>query len=118
MARGDRSAVALLMATSAMLGAALYFASPARADGTLDAEEDAFVQLYGEGAICSTLDDYPSVGGVIGIAQAIVEKGYEPDSAVDIINASVWLYCDQYWPLLEAVGKAARASQANYKVVA
>lgn len=110
MSRGDRSAVALLMAASALLGAATYFASPARADGTIDADEQAYVEMYGETAICPTIAEYPSVGGVMGIAEAITEDGYSPDSSVDIINASVSAYCDEYWPLLKAIGRAARAS--------
>jgi len=109
MARGDRAAVAWLMAASAMLGAATYFASPARADGTVDEDEAVFVEVYGQGAICTTLDDYPTAAGVVGISNAIVEQGYTRDSSVDILNASVMLYCDQHWPLLVAVGKAARA---------
>jgi hypothetical protein len=41
--------------------------------------------------------------------EAIVEDGYPLDSAVDIVNASVYLYCDQYMPILQAIGRAARA---------
>jgi hypothetical protein len=107
--RADRGPVALLMATSALLGAAMYFASPARADGVLDADEEAYIQLYGEHAICSTVSEFPSPSGVLGVMEAIVEDGYPLDSAVDIVNASVYLYCDQYMPILQAIGRAARA---------
>ncbi len=108
MSRGDRSAVALLMATSAFFGAALYFASPARADGMLSTDEQVYVEMYG-GAVCSTLDEYPSYGGVLGIAEVITDDGFAPDDAVDIVNESVLNYCDQHWPLLQAIGRAARA---------
>lgn len=119
MARGDRSAVALLMATSGFLGAAMYFASPARADGYLDDDEMVYVEMYG-GAVCSTLDDYRSLAGVTGIAQAIVEDGFAHDSAVDVINASVQGYCPEHWSLLQAVGKASRAGEsvAHSKTIA
>ena len=109
MKRADRGPVALLMATSAFFGAALYFSSPARADGVLDADEEAYIQLYGEGAVCTTIAEYPSPSGVLGVMQAIIEDGYAPDSAVDIVNGSVYAYCDQYWPILQAIGRAARA---------
>lgn len=113
MSRGDRSAVALLMATSAFFGAALYFSSPAKADGVLDADEEAYIQLYGEHAICATVSEFPSPSGVLGVMQAIVKDGYPLDSAVDIMNASVYLYCDQYMPILDAIGRAARAGSGT-----
>lgn len=108
MARGDRAAIAWLLSASALLGAALYFASPARADGYLSTDEQVYVEMHG-GAVCTTLAEYPSYGGVLGIAEAISEDGFAPDDAVDVINESVLNYCDQYWPLLQAIGKAARA---------
>lgn len=113
MARGDRSAVALLMGCSALLGAAVYYASPARADGTLNEDEAAYVSLYGDGAVCATLDDYSSASGVVGIVSAITEDGYTADSAVDIVNASVWAFCPRHWPLLQATGRAARAANGT-----
>lgn len=109
MRRQDRGPVALLMGCSAMLGAAVYFASPARADGMLSTDEQVYVEMYG-GAVCSTLDEYPSYGGVLGVAEAITEDGFALDDAVDIVNSSVSTYCDEHWPLLQAIGRAARAS--------
>ena len=113
MARGDRSAVALLMATSALFGAALYFSTPARADGWLTEDEQVFVEMYGEGAVCATITEYRSMGGVLGVAEAIADEGFAPDAAVDIINASVEVYCPQHWPLLEAIARAARAADGT-----
>ena len=43
------------------------------------------------------------------LATAMTEEGFTPDGAVDILNASVEVYCPQHWPLLVAIGKAARA---------
>ena len=113
MARGDRSAVALLLACSAFLGGAMYFASPARADGYLDEDEQVFVELYGADAICTTITQYRSMGGVLGVAEVIQEEGFSADSAVDILNASVETYCPQHWSLLVAIGKAARAANGT-----
>ena len=71
MTRGDRAAVAWLMFASLLFGACFYFASPARADGNLDPDEQVFVDLYGADAVCPTIDDYPSRPGVQGVAAAI-----------------------------------------------
>lgn len=108
MARGDRAAIAWAMLGSALFGAAFYFASPAKADGTLDIDEQIYVQVYA-GAVCATLDDYPSLGGVLGVADGVMADGFSADSAVDIINSSVANNCNRHWPLLQAVGRAARA---------
>ena len=109
MARGDRSAVALLMATSALFGAALYFSTPAKGDGWLTDDEAVFTELYGEGAVCKTITEFRSASGVLAVAEVIVEQGFTPDAAVDVINASVELYCPEHWSLLVAIGRAARA---------
>lgn len=110
MARGDRTAIAWAMIGSALFGAAFYFASPAKADGMLDEDEQVFVELYGADAVCPTLTEYRSLSGVMGISDAIVDEGFSRDSSVDIINASVQAYCPQHWPLLVAIGRAARGS--------
>lgn len=107
MARGDRSAVALLMATSALFGAALYFSTPARADGFLSPDEEVFVSLYGEGAVCRTITEYRTPG-VLGALEVIIGEGFSPDDAVDIVNSSVESFCPEHWALLQAIGKAAR----------
>ena len=112
MARGDRSAVALLLACSAFLGGAVYFASPARADGYLDEDEQVFVELYGEGAVCRTITEYRTPG-VLGALEVIVDEGFTPEDAVDIVNASVATFCPENWPLLTAIGRAARAANGT-----
>lgn len=108
MNRADRGPVALLLGCSALLGAALYYASPAKADGMLSTDEQVYVQMYGN-AVCLTLNEYPSYSGVLGIAEVIISDGFAPDDAVDIVNSAVSTYCDQHWPLLQAIGRAARA---------
>ena len=112
MARGDRSAVALLMACSAFLGGALYFASPAKADGYLSPDEEVFVSLYGEAAVCRTISEYRTPG-VLGALEVIVDQGFTPEDAVDIVNASVESFCPENWSLLVAIGKAARAANGT-----
>jgi hypothetical protein len=108
MNREDRGPVALLMACSALLGAAVYLSAPAHADGFLDDDEADYVALFGQRAVCPTIDKHHSAPGVLGIVQAITDDGFAPDAAVDIVNASVWLYCPRNWPLMVAMGAAAR----------
>lgn len=112
MRREDRGPVALLMATSALLGAALYLSAPAKADGVLSDTELVYVDLYSD-AVCQTIDEYHSASGVIGVAQAIAEDGFADDDAIDIINASVHTYCPRNWPLIVAIGKVARGQIAE-----
>jgi hypothetical protein len=90
-----------------ILGYALYGASDARADGQLDRSEADYVLVYGY-AVCAVIDQYPNVGGVLGVAQAIVADGFTQDSAADIINQSVLDDCPRHWPLLQAIGRVAR----------
>lgn len=111
MARGDRTAIAWAMVGSALFGACVYFASPAKADGMLDEDEQVWIELYGEQALCATLSEYRSLAGVKGIFDVLTtDEGFTPDSAVDVINASVQAFCPQHWPLLVAIGRAARGS--------
>lgn len=106
-------AYALGIITGSFLTAAIVFvAPPAKADGQLDNAETDYVLTYGEYAICPVIDQYHSVGGVMGVARSIVEDGFAQDSAVDIINAAVSEYCPRNWPLLVAIGKAARGETA------
>ncbi|MGB0972378.1 MAG: hypothetical protein ACPGVG_15675 [Mycobacterium sp.] len=93
--------------------AALTFAGAgtARADGVLTDAEAAYVITYGPTAICPVIAKYPSVGGVMGVAEALMNEGWPPDSAVDIINSSVAEYCPRFFPLLTAIGNAARNDQ-------
>jgi len=107
MARGDRTAVALLMGCSALIGAAVYYAAPAAADGYLDSDEERYV-LSWSADICNYIGNEPTLGGLVDVAEIIVGDGYRPDDAVDIMNAAVALDCPEYWPLLVAVGRVAR----------
>ncbi len=107
MRREDRGPVALLMATSALLGAAVYFSAPASADGYLDDSEADYVNTYGDGAICPFIDLHDA-DGVVAVVSTITDDGYSLSDAVDIVNASVWLHCPRNWPLLVAMGNAVR----------
>lgn len=99
---------ALGMIAGSFLTAGLITAIPAKADGFVDDSEADYIFSYGADAICPVIDQYHSFAGVMGVAKAIVNDGFAEDSAVDIINASVELYCPRNWPLLVAIGKQAR----------
>lgn len=100
-----------MIAGSFLTAGAVLLATPAKADGYLDTDEQIFVEMYYD-AVCSTISSYPSLGGVSGVSRAIQEQGFPADSSVDIINASVQAFCPEHWPLLQAIGRAARAGAA------
>lgn len=103
------------MAAGAVLaGAGLGWATDARADGVISDTEFAYIQTYGAGAVCKTISTFPNEGGVMGVAAGIVDDGFNPDAAVDIINASVSAYCPQHWPLLQAIGAESRGETGRY----
>lgn len=103
----DAAAVALLMALMMALGV-IAWAATAKADGVIDEDEQVYADAYGS-AICEVLDEHYSLAGVVGVYDVIVEQGYAPDSAVDIINVAVHEWCPDNWRLLVAIGRAARA---------
>lgn len=93
----DSAAVALLMALMVAFGAILFAAS-AKADP--DSDVYAYSAEYG-GAVCSVLDDYPSVGGMLGVGQAIVEHGHLTEyQAGEVIALSVTEICPRHMGLL------------------
>lgn len=94
-----------------LIGGALYGASDARADGKLDGIETDYAITYGPVAICPVIDKYPTPAGVFGVLRGIQGDGFAPDSAVDIVNASVYEYCPRHFPLLQAMGRAAGSAQ-------
>lgn len=97
-----------LITTGMLLPYLLFGSPPARADGVISDVEWAYIQAYGAGAVCTTIDEFPSEAGVMGVAQGIMDDGFNGDSAVDIINASVSTYCPSHWPLLQAIGAKSR----------
>jgi hypothetical protein len=96
------------LAAAVILGASLGLAARANADGVLDTAEIRYIEAYGASAICPVLDEFPSKAGVFGVAEGIVDDGFSPDNAVDIINTAVWEYCPRHWSLLEGIGAEAR----------
>lgn len=107
----DALAVSLLMALMAALGV-VVFAASARADGVLQPDEEVYAIAWAPD-ICNVIDNRPNLRGVINVAQMVIADGWRPDEAVDIVNASVASTCPEHWPLLVAVGRAARGENGG-----
>lgn len=73
-----------------LTAATVFLAGPARADNT----------VY-QVAVCGTLDDYPSISGIVGIGSALMDEGYSGESAGRIVAESVMAACPEYLPLLK-----------------
>lgn len=98
--------ITLFCAAAAMFGIGV-----ARADGILNATESQYVARYGESVVCASIVGTPTPAMVLTVVQAVMQDGFAPDSAVDVTNASVALYCPSEWPLLQKVGRMARGEQ-------
>jgi hypothetical protein len=94
----NRAAVALLIAASVLLGA-IFYAAAAKAD-TSDAR--AYAAEFGP-AVCLTLDDFPSYGGFLGIAEAIERDGLSATEAGQAIGISVADICPRHTQLLTRI---------------
>lgn len=104
-----RIRLALALAGLGALAAAGLMSMPqAHADGYISHTEAAYINTYGAAAICPVIDEYHSSAGVMGVMKSIMSDGFTADSAVDIINEAVSEYCPRNWPLLVAIGDAAR----------
>lgn len=111
-----RTARRILGATAAALvvaGTGIAAATEAKADGYLSGRESAYVVNYSQ-IVCDTIANHPSLPGVVGVARGVMTTGgFTGDDAVDVVNASVLTSCDEWWPLLEAVGAQFRAAQGG-----
>ena len=84
----DRALVG--MAVGALGAAAVMFSAPARADVVDDyVTDNAHI-------VCSVLDDYPSVAGVEGVGMGIMDDGFAPRAAGEIIVRSVIGLCPEH----------------------
>ena len=97
-----RSAVvrgfALGVITGSFLTAGLAVAVPAKAD---DAVAYAYASRYA-GAICLTLDEFPSAEGILGIGSEIVKDGLTSFEAGQAIFYAVDDVCPRHMGLLRS----------------
>lgn len=99
--RMDAIAVALLMALMAALGALAMLASAphAKADEPSPALID-YTITYGPVA-CNVLDEYPTIGGLQGVMNGVMEHGgWSAFESGQITALAVAEYCPEYVPLL------------------
>lgn len=104
------------IAVGGLIGAFLMAIPAARADGTLSPTEKAYADTY-HSAICDTIRDYPTVGGVLGVWQGVQENsGLTLDNAGDVIDYAVGTYCPQYTGLLKRTADAIENAQKGRQV--
>ncbi|MDN4521399.1 DUF732 domain-containing protein [Mycolicibacterium austroafricanum] len=53
-------------------------------------------------AVCATLDSYPSVAGIEGIGQAIMDDGLTPQAAGEVVTRAIVGWCPEHLPELNA----------------
>lgn len=102
--------VGTLMVAALIVGSSIGFA--ARADAS--PATDAYAAQYGT-VICQVIDDYPTIGGLTGVLQGVMDHGFSAyDSGVAVATA-VWDYCPRHLPLLnEFVKKFATKTSPVY----
>lgn len=100
----------LLVAAAILSG--LITAPHAKADGYLSTGEADYVTNYGY-IICDTIASHPTTAGVVGVLKGVMSTGgFTADNAVDVVNASVAGQCDEWFPLLQRIGRQARGEMA------
>lgn len=109
--RMDALAVALLVVTLTILGwlFATVYAPAAKADDWTVVY--AYAATYG-GAVCETLDSYPSFGGIYGIADAITDDGLTFYQAGQVIAVSVMEICPRHTALVKSFAASSAGSHA------
>ena len=94
-------AFALGIITGAFITAGTVAAIPARAD--TDSVVFAYVATFG-GIVCSTLDQYATFDGIIGIGQALAEDGLTGHQAGQVVAVSAIEICPRHLALVRAFG--------------
>lgn len=86
-----------LLTGTAVVASAAILAGTAKAD--TDGAAFAYAAAYGT-VVCQVLDEYPTYGGIEGIAEAIVEDGLSYYQAGEVIALSVIRICPQHTALM------------------
>ena len=95
----DGLAVTLLMILMAALGTVTYAAS-AKADDGYDPESVAWAAHYA-GAVCSTVADYPTTNGLLGIMNTAEGEGLTAFQAGQAVGISIYDTCPRYGYLID-----------------
>jgi hypothetical protein len=92
-------AYALGIITGSFLTAAtLTIAFPVKAD--VDRVVVAYAAQFGD-AVCTTLDEYPTINGVYGIGEAIMQDGLTAYQAGQVLGLAVLEICPRHMDLMQ-----------------
>ena len=80
---------------SFLTAAVISFAAPVKADTAVQVYADRYA-----GAVCNVLDEYPTFDGIIGIGTAIVEDGFTPRQAGQVMGIAVLEVCPRHTGLM------------------
>lgn len=97
-------AFALGIITGATLTAGtIALATPAHADNPYGVSDRVYrYAISAEYAVCTTLSEYPTFGGVTGVGLAIVnDSGFTYGEAGEVLAIAVLDGCPEYGPLLQ-----------------
>lgn len=87
-------------AASTLLTVAVYFSIPAHAD-PVEPQVTNYAKIAAS-AVCTTLDAYPTLPGVSGTVQAVVDdSGFTVTQAAQVVKISVITICPRHIPLLQ-----------------
>lgn len=109
--RMDALAVALLMIVMAAFGVIVMLLSTPQAKADPDSMVYAYAASFG-GAVCETLDAYPSFGGIYGIADSIADDGLTYHQAGQVIAMSVMEICPRHTALITSFATSVAGSHA------
>ena len=107
----DTIAVALLMILMALFGCILVMLSAPHAQADPDSMVYAYAATFG-GAVCETLDEYPSFAGIYGIGDAIAEDGLTYHQAGQVIAIAAMEICPRHLALVKAFAKSSPGEYA------
>ena len=93
-----------IISGSFLTAATLTFTFPVKAD--VDRVVVAYAAQYA-GAVCTTLDEYPTIDGVYGIGLSIMEDGLTAYQAGQVIGLSVLEVCPRHIALMQNFASAA-----------
>ena len=96
-----------VMTGSVFVAGFVALAAPARADID-DPAVTAYAAHYG-GAVCQTLDEYPTDAGILGVGQGIMEHGFTAFQAGEVIYLSVDDICPRHMALVRSFAKQGTA---------
>lgn len=106
-----RDGLAWLWLAMGIIGFALYYSVPARAD---DLGDTAWMWIQHHGTqFCDALHAHPDITGITTGAQAIIDAGFTPEETGGIAVWSTARFCPDYLPLLKRV-----AAQAERQALA